>query len=479
MNKVLVIDDDMVICNLLDKFLSKNGYQVKIAFTSSSAFSLIEQEKFDIVLSDFRLENTDGKAILKKVKEKSPSTQVIIITGYSDVKIAVDVMKHGAFDYITKPFIPDEILRLLNKALAKKEEFGDEEGNESSDKKTNGSAAALAKRYTLTENDYIVGKSPQSKEVERQIRLVGPTNYSVIIYGESGTGKESIAQAIHLHSPRKGKPFVAIDCGALSRELGGSELFGHEKGAFTGALTQKIGQFEAANGGTIFFDEIANLPYDLQVSLLRVVQERKCRRLGSTKEMDIDVRIVVASNESLSEAAAKGKFREDLYHRFNEFDIFLAPLRERKSDIILFANHFLAKANVELNKNIKGFSEEVLNVFNNYSWPGNLRELNNIIKRVTLLTDSEEVMLNSLPHEISFYEKFTFNSDNGTAPQAARAAESKNDLKSVAINAEYEKIVEVLKHVNYNKSKAAKMLDIDRKTLYNKLQHFEKKDNVG
>jgi two-component system response regulator HydG len=465
----------MVICNLLDKFLSKNGYAVKTAFTASSAFALIEQEKFDIVLSDFRLENTDGKVILKKVKEKSPSTQVIIITGYSDVKIAVDVMKHGAFDYITKPFIPDEILRLLNKALAKKEEVGNEEA-ESTGKKPGVSAAAMAKRHTLSENDYIVGKSPQSKEVERQIRLVGPTNYSVIIYGESGTGKESIAQAIHLHSPRKNKPFVAIDCGALSKELGGSELFGHEKGAFTGALTQKIGQFEAANGGTIFFDEIANLPYDLQVALLRVVQERKCRRLGSTKEMDIDVRIVVASNESLSEAAAKGKFREDLYHRFNEFDIFLAPLRERKSDIILFATHFLAKANAELNKNITRFSPEVMNVFDNYSWPGNLRELNNIIKRVTLLTDGEEVMLNSLPHEISFYEKFTFNSDpqsNGSSPSSTRPAEQKNDLKSVAINAEYEKIVEVLKHVNYNKSKAAKVLDIDRKTLYNKLKQYK------
>jgi two-component system response regulator HydG len=472
MNKILVIDDDMVICNLLEKFLSKNGYNVKTAFTSSAAFALIEQEKYDIVLSDFRLENTDGKQILKKVKEKSPSTQVIIITGYSDVKIAVDVMKHGAFDYITKPFIPDEILRLLNKALAKKEELGD--GEEIADEaKQNGSVASIAKRYTITENDYIVGRSPQSKEVERQIRLVGPTNYSVIIYGESGTGKESIAQAIHFNSPRKNKPFVAIDCGALSKELGGSELFGHEKGAFTGALTQKIGQFEAANGGTIFFDEIANLPYDLQVLLLRVVQERKCRRLGSTKEMDIDVRILVASNENLNDAAAKGKFREDLFHRFNEFDISLSPLRERKSDIILFAEHFLRKANQELNKNIKSFSPEVLNVFNNYSWPGNLRELNNIIKRVTLLTDGDEVMLNALPHEISFYEKFIFNDNNGSTVQASRPIEVKNDLKSVALNAEYEKIVEVLKHVNYNKSKAAKVLDIDRKTLYNKLKQYK------
>jgi two-component system response regulator HydG len=472
MSKILVIDDDIVICNLLEKFLSKKGYEIKTAFNSSTAFGFIDQENFDVVLSDFRLENTDGKEILKKVKEKSPSTPVIIITGYSDVKIAVDVIKHGAFDYITKPFIPDEIILLIEKAIAKKKEMIN--GNQSAASiafRESGHAQATKKIQTSWEENYITGISPQSLEVERQIRLVAPTNYSVIIYGESGTGKESIAHAIHNHSERKHKQFVAIDCGVLTKELAASELFGHEKGSFTGALTQKTGQFEAANGGTIFLDEVANLPYETQVALLRVVQERKLRRLGSTKEIAVDVRIVVASNENLSGAATKGKFREDLYHRFNEFDIYLSPLRERVKDIELFANYFLKKAANELNKKIKGFSPEVLNVFKNYTWPGNLREINNIIKRVVLLTDGEEVHVNSLPHEISFYDKFSFYSDrpNGI-PQPI---ENRNELKSIAQNAECEKILEILKKVNYNKSKAAKILSIDRKTLYNKLKQFK------
>lgn len=473
MDKILVIDDDIVICNLLERFLSKKGYDIKTAFTTSNAFTLIDQEVFDVVLSDFRLENTDGKQILKKVKEKSPSTQVIIITGYSDVKIAVDVIKHGAFDYITKPFIPDEILLLIDKALAKKRELnqGSETNRTASANKSNEHQQTVKKVSSRWEDNYITGISAPSLEVEKQIRLVAPTNYSVIIYGESGTGKESIAHAIHQYSERKDKPFVAIDCGVLTKELAASELFGHEKGAFTGALVQKIGQFEAANGGTIFLDEVANLPYETQVALLRVVQERKMRRLGSMKEIAIDVRILVASNENLSEAASKGKFREDLYHRFNEFDIYLSPLRDRVKDIELFANYFLKKAALELNKDIKHFSPEVLSVFKNYTWPGNLREVNNIVKRVVLLTDGEEVNVNCLPHEISFYDKFSFNSERPNGSPAP--IENKNELKSVAHNAECEKIIEILKKVNYNKSKAAKILDIDRKTLYNKLKQFK------
>jgi len=476
MHKVLVIDDDMDICNLLDRFLSKKGFAVKTAFTSATALTLIEQDSYDVILSDFRLGNSDGKEILKMVKDKDPSTQVIIITGYSDVKIAVDVIKLGAFDYIIKPLLPDEILMLLNKAIAKREELKQGSGGgEDKDSSTSGISARdearAARKPEPWESEYVVGISPQAREVEKQIKLVAPTHYSVIIYGESGTGKESVAQAIHNNSVRRHKPFVAVDCGALTRELAGSELFGHEKGAFTGALTQKVGQFEAANGGTIFLDEIANLPYDTQVALLRVVQERKLRRLGATKEIDIDIRIVVASNEKLNEAAAKGRFREDLYHRFNEFSIHLYPLRERGRDIELFANHFLRKAAAELGKDITGFSPEVLNVFKNYRWPGNLRELNNVIKRVTLLTDSGEIQLSSLPHEISFHDKFSFNFEGAKNP--AQPPETANNLKSVALNAEYEKILEILKQVNYNKSKAAKVLDIDRKTLYNKLKQYK------
>lgn len=474
MYKILVIDDDMDICNLLERFLSKKGHVVKTAFTSNTALALIEQENFDVVLSDFRLGSTDGKQILQKVKEKSPETQVIIITGYSDVKTAVDVIKMGAFDYITKPLFPDEILLLLDKAIAKREELLNKDSDKPAHDKQS-EAAKNKKMFSHQNAHYISGISPQAKEVEKQIRLVAPTNYSVIIYGESGTGKESIAQAIHNNSARKHKPFVAIDCGALTRELAGSELFGHEKGAFTGAMNQKIGQFEAANGGTVFLDEIANLPYDIQVALLRVVQERKLRRLGSTKEIDIDVRILVASNESLNDAAAKGKFREDLFHRFNEFSISLSPLRERGRDIELFANHFLKLTADELGKNILGFSPEVLAVFKTYRWPGNLRELNNIIKRVTLLTDGTEIQLSALPVEISFNHKFSFNleSGNGQGIGEHKPHETKNNLKSVALNAEYEKIVETLEQVKFNKSQAAKILDIDRKTLYNKLKQYK------
>ncbi|MBC7383793.1 MAG: sigma-54-dependent Fis family transcriptional regulator [Bacteroidia bacterium] len=469
MYNILVIDDDVDICNLLDRFLSRNGFNVQTAFSSSTAYSLIEKNYYDVVLSDFRLGNTDGKDILEKVKQKDPTSQVIIITGYSDIKVAVDVIKLGAFDYITKPLLPDEILLLLNKALHKKEELNNQAGNEVVEK------SKTVRKESTEKGSFISGVSRQAKEVEKQIILVAPTNYSVIIYGESGTGKESIANAIHKNSLRKNKNFVSIDCGALTKELAGSELFGHEKGSFTGALNQKIGQFEVANGGTIFLDEIANLPYDTQVALLRVVQERKLRRIGGTKEIDIDIRIIVASNEKLTEAISRGKFREDLYHRFNEFSIHLYPLRERGKDIELFANHFLRLANEELGKNITGFSPEVIEVFKSYRWPGNLRELNNIIKRVALLTDGEDIQLNSLPHEISFQDKFSFNLESASQKEdtVVQPHSGKSDLKSVALSAEYKTIVEVLKQVNYNKSKAAKLLEIDRKTLYNKLKQYQ------
>lgn len=467
MHNILVIDDDMDICHLLDRFLTKNGFSVQTVYSRENAFSLIEKNSYDVVLSDFRLGNTDGREILNKVKEKDPSTQVIIITGYSDVKIAVDVIKQGAFDYITKPLLPDEILLLINKAISKKEHWGENADQDASESKKK-------KKRELSDGHFIKGVSPEAKEIEKQIALVAPTNYSVIIYGESGTGKESVAQAIHNNSQRKNMPFVSVDCGALTKELAGSELFGHEKGAFTGALTQKIGHFEMANGGTVFLDEISNLPYDTQIALLRVVQERKLRHVGGTREIEIDIRIIVASNEKLTEMSSRGKFREDLYHRFNEFSIHLYPLRERGKDIELFANHFLKLAATDLGKEINGFAPEVVEVFRNYRWPGNLREMYNVIKRVALLTDGEEVQLNSLPHEISFHEKFSFNLDAAQEDQANNNERPvKNDLKSIALSAEYKTIVEVLKQVNYNKSKAAKALDIDRKTLYNKLKQYQ------
>ena len=325
MSKILVIDDDVDMCLLLKRFLTKNGFEVSLAHSGKKALEDLENAEPDLVLCDFRLEDIDGKELLVKIKEKYPRTPVIIVTGYSDIKIAVDVMKLGAYDYVTKPLFPDEILLSIKNALKKTAAT-----TESS--KSNGTMVTAdedrkntSQGKTITSGQYIFSDSPEFKSILKQIDLVSPTNYSILIYGESGSGKEAIAQEIHKRSKRKDMPFVAIDCGALSKELAGSELFGHEKGSFTGALNQKIGSFEIANGGTIFLDEVANLTYDVQVALLRVVQERKMRRIGGNKDIDLDVRIIIASNERLLDSARKGKFREDLYHRFNEFSIEVPP----------------------------------------------------------------------------------------------------------------------------------------------------------
>jgi len=328
-----------------------------------------------------------------------------------------------------------------------------------------------------------MGQSEVSDNLFRQVDLVAPTNFSVIIYGESGSGKEAIAQEIHNRSRRKDMPFVAMDCGAISKELAGSELFGHEKGSFTGALQTKIGHFEMANGGTLFLDEVSNLSYEIQVALLRVVQERKMRRIGASKEIELDVRIIVASNERLLEAARNGKFREDLYYRFNEFTIEVPALRNRKDDLLLFATTFLETTNAELSKSVKGFSEEVMKDFVNYSWPGNLRELKNVIKRATLLSDGDLIEEKSLPFEIVNYSKLKdLDEEVAPAPVVASAPitpepvetdDTKPSLKTVANEAEYDMIMQVLRDVNFNKSKAARLLNIDRKTLYNKMKQFD------
>jgi len=348
-------------------------------------------------------------------------------------------------------------------------------------------------RSSRYHNDWYLQTDKVFRTILQQIDLVAPTNYTIIIYGESGSGKEAIAQEIHKRSKRKGKPFVAIDCGSLSKELAGSELFGHEKGSFTGALNQKIGSFEVANGGTIFLDEVANLSYDIQVSLLRVVQERKMRRVGGTKDIELDVRMIVASNEKLWDAARKGRFREDLFHRFNEFSIDVPPLRQRHDDVMLFANHFLQQTNHELGKNVKRFSPEVEHIFQSYVWYGNLRELKNVIKRATLLTDGDTIEASSLPFEISHHDKLQFEQPETSAfPSSVSVAPanyateeaieiprtmSETTLKGASIDAEYEMILKALKKVNFNKSKAAKLLNIDRKTLYNKMKQYQEFNN--
>ena len=461
MKKILVVDDDVDICTLLSRYLTKKGFEVSTSYTGSQALDVLKKNRFDLVLCDFRLGDIEGSEVLVKIKELYPEVPVIIITGYSDIKVAVNVMKLGAFDYVTKPLLPDEILFTINKAL--NGETGEASLTSAPSRRSN---AAAADPF----GDFVTGESPQSRELYKQIDLVAPTTYCVIIFGETGTGKESVAHAIHNRSPRKDKPFIAMDCGALSKELAGSELFGHEKGAFTGAIMSKAGHFELANGGTLFLDEVANLTYEIQVSLLRVIQERKAKRIGSNKEIDLDVRIIVASNENLYDAVQKGRFREDLYHRFNEFSIPIPPVRERGKDIMIFANHFLGIANKELGKNIKGFGEEVVNSFMSYQWPGNLRELKNVIKRAALLTDGDTIMTKALPMEISTV-KYSFPEihPRGSAMGSAPVATVPN-LKSISLEAEYEMIMSVLKQVNFNRTKAAKILNIDRKTLYNKMK---------
>ncbi len=472
-SRILVIDDDVDICLLMERFLTRNGFEVTTAQSGKKGLEILSELEPDLVLTDFKLGDINGAELLRKVKEKYPAVPVIIITGYSDIKVAINVMKQGAYDYVTKPLFPDEILMTIKKALESKPEVSEQVRDEV--------ARPRPSKSKADKSGYIFGDSQVSKNLMKQVELVAPTNFSVIIYGESGAGKEAIAREIHNKSHRKDQPFIAMDCGAMSKELAGSELFGHEKGSFTGALNQKIGHFELANGGTLFLDEVANLSYDIQVSLLRVVQERKVKRIGGTKEIDLDVRILVASNERLPEACRNGKFREDLYYRFNEFSIEVPSLRDRGDDVMAFARFFLEHTNAELNKNVRGFSEEVVACFRTYPWYGNLRELNNVVKRATLLADSEMIETRCLPFEITNHSKLMFVDSLTPAlgqeavhvPQTPEAAaQGRPNLKEAAREAEYEMIFEALKKVNFNKTKAARLLDIDRKTLYNKMKNL-------
>ncbi|MES2431888.1 MAG: sigma-54 dependent transcriptional regulator [Bacteroidota bacterium] len=460
--RILIIDDDLDMCNLLNRFLTRNDYEVDQAHSGAKGIEKFKQGEFDIVICDYRLGDKEGKEVLEEIRVVDPNAIVLIITGYSDIKTAVEVIKSGAYDYITKPLVPDEVLGILN--------------NISKDNAAKTTAAPAKKVNKSYDNvSFLQGHSKQSKELYHQVEIVANTDYSVILYGESGTGKEVIAKTIHNMSKRRDKPFIAMDCGTLSKELSGSELFGHMKGAFTGALGDKEGHFELANGGTLFLDEVSNLSYDIQASLLRVIQERRFKRVGGTKEMLLDVRIIVASNENLQDAYKKGKFREDLYHRFNEFSINLPRLSNRKDDIPLFADFFLQKTKSELGKNIIGFDEEVMELFINYSWPGNLREMRNIIRRAALLTNTDKISIQSLPFEI-VADNGRSDMRNETKTQIATdTTEIKKEihLKDTAAKAEYEAILSALEKVNFNKSKAAELLNIDRKTLYNKIRNYE------
>lgn len=445
--RILVIDDEIDICMLLTEYLHKHGYHVSSAYSGKSALNLLEKESFDLVLTDFRLGDIDGLEIIIRIKDKNPSLPVVMITGYSDIKMAVRIIKLGAYDYVTKPIYPDEILLTIKNALA--------------DASKKSKTASQRPKHT-----FIAGESKEMRTIMAQLEVVAETNYRIMLQGESGTGKESLAHAIHNRSKRSQMPFIAIDCGALSRELGGSELFGHEKGAFTGAASSKAGPFESADGGTLFLDEIDKLTNDNQLLLLRVLQENKVRRIGGSIDIPVDVRIIVASNENLALAVTNGTFRQDLYHRLNEFSITIPPLRERKRDVTVLAEHFLQEANLELKKNIQGFTGEVTDTLLAYSWPGNVLELKNVIRRAALITEYSNVEMRSLPPEIvreaHLLQSTKVNSENDKTPLLT--------LKDSAHEAEAAAIMRVLREVKFNRTKAAKVLNIDRKTLYNKMK---------
>ncbi|MDP9076648.1 MAG: sigma-54 dependent transcriptional regulator [Bacteroidota bacterium] len=467
MKKILIIDDEVNVALLLSKFLTRNGFDVTTASTGTSGMEYLKNGNFNLVLCDFRLEDTDGREMLKNIKTQYPKTGVIIITGYSDIKMAVELIKMGAYDYITKPLYPDEILNTITKAIETHHALVEDKETESVSYDKVSSASRESKKQVFS-NEFVMGTSKVSKELARQIELVAPTNYSVIILGESGTGKESVAKSIHLNSPRYNQPFIAMDCGSLTKELAASEFFGHEKGSFTGALYTKIGHFEMANGGTLFLDEVGNLSYEIQAALLRTVQERKVKRIGSTKEINLDVRIIIATNENLQDGIQRGKFREDLYHRFNEFSIFIPPLRERGSDIMLLADHFLRIANQELGRNVTSFSPEVIDSFMTYRWQGNIREMKNVVRRATLLTEGNEITMKALPLELTNFKLPVY--DYMPVAEMQEIKENRHDLKNAALEAEYETILKVLREVNFNKTRAAEILNIDRKTLYNKMK---------
>ncbi|MEO8238282.1 MAG: sigma-54 dependent transcriptional regulator [Flavobacterium sp.] len=442
MPKILLIEDDISFCKLLEKFLIKKAFDVTIAFSADEARLAIKKEPFDLILTDLRLPDSDGIGLMTEFKASNPEIPVVLMTGYSDVNTAVKAIKNGAADYISKPFNPDEVLLVITNAL------------KAPQPKTPIKEKKISAKNVSVDNEFVKGISVASKKLLDHIKLVSPTDMSVLIIGESGTGKEIIAKSIHQQSHRKANNFIAVDCGAIPKELAASEFFGHLKGSFTGAINDKMGYFEAADGGTLFLDEIGNLSYENQIQLLRALQERKIKPVGSNKEINVDIRIITATNEDLREAVKNGDFREDLYHRINEFSIQSPSLTERGEDLMIFADYFLEKANQQLNKEIIGFSPEVVAIFQRYSWPGNLRELQNCVKRATLLSQGDFIESDVLPAEFFQIQK-----------------QSNEGVFSLSEN-EKETIIHALSRTQNNKSEAAKLLKITRKTLYNKLKQY-------
>lgn len=445
MADILLIEDDLTFSRILEGFLKKKGYNVTVSHDGKSGQKAFISKKSDLVLLDYRLPDMSGLDVLVDIKKEDPQVAVIIMTGFSDIRTAVKAIKLGAFEYITKPVNPDELLMVVQQALKKER------------------PAPMVKKVALR-SQFVEGKSAESKQLHDYIRLVAPTSMSVIIEGESGTGKEYVARSIHRLSARSQAPFVAVDCGALSKELAASELFGHVKGAFTGAVQDKTGQFEAAHGGTLFLDEVGNLSYEVQVKLLRAIQERIIQPIGSNKEIRVDVRIITATNDDLTQSVRGGQFREDLFHRLNEFSLDVPPLRNRISDLEEFLDFFREAANQELGREVLGFEPDVMALFKTYDWPGNLRELKNVVKRAVLLTTESYIGKSALPPEM-------IAAARNPVPKVINEKPI-YDLKALQETQEKEMIMKTLQEVRYNKSKAARILNIDRKTLYLKMEKY-------
>ncbi len=449
MKRLLLVEDDLTLAKMLSTWLTKQGYAVATASNVRQAKKAFGSEQPDLVLSDLRLPDADGTDLLGWMDENRCARPIIIMTGYADIDSAVTAMKMGAKDYIAKPLQPDILLRKIEEALVS----GPTPHPVTAPRET-----ARAKR------EFLEGKSEPARQLYNYVALVAPTPMSVLIHGDSGTGKEYVAHRIHELSKRHSGPFVALDCGAIPRDLAASEFFGHTKGSFTGAYSDKTGAFVEANGGTLFLDEVGNLSYDVQVQLLRALQERRIRPLGSDKEIEVDIRLVAATNENLQQAVQDGRFREDLYHRINEFTLRIPTLSERQEDIPLFAEFFLDQANRELGRDITGFAPEVIRSFCAYPWPGNLRQMRNIVKRAALLSNGKTITLQDIGQEL----------DPADAPTQAGPARPYEFRSAPLFDEEEEKrrISQTLVQTRGNKSRAAKLLGIDRKTLYNKLKLY-------
>lgn len=451
MPHLLIVDDDLTLAIMLRTWLSKQGFEVETASSVKAAGKkLLEDGPFDLVLSDLRLPDEDGLFLLQWMKQKQVSTPVIIMTSYAEVQNAVEAMKQGAADYIAKPVHHEILLQKIQEVIRTPRPSSPAPAPQPQGGRTTPPPAGTT---TIDHKKYLEGKSEAARQLYNYVALVAPTPMSVLITGASGTGKEYVARRIHSLSKRADKPFVAIDCGAMLKDLAASEFFGHVKGAFTGAVTDKTGAFVEANGGTLFLDEVGNLSYDVQVQLLRALQERRIRPVGSTQEIEVDIRLVCATNENLPLVIERGEFREDLYHRINEFTLRMPALHERGRDILLFADFFLQQANEELERHIMGFEPKAVEAMMNYNWPGNLREMKNLVRRATLLAQDDIIRL----------------ADLGPSLQTPAAT---TGLQLLNEDSEKQRILQALEATGGNKSKAAQLLGVDRKTLYNKLKLY-------